>query len=100
MDISEIDAEILAELQAARLSDEMVVRGTTVPGYYRQEWVERGAGEDAIGGHLQVFDARAETLPAVEEGDLVTVTGHGQFRVLRSEPDGTGRVMVVLGSLL
>lgn len=95
-----LDALILSVHQAVGLLDEMVVRGQRVAGYYRKEWVDRGEGEESLSGHLQIFDARAEGLPAIEEGDLVTVTGHGSFRVLRTEPDGTGRVMVMLGTVL
>jgi hypothetical protein len=98
--LSDLDAQILSALQAAGLSDEMIVRGQRVAGYYRQEWVDRGEGEESTAGHLQVFDARAEGLPAIEEGDMVTVVNHGTFRVLRAEPEGSGRVMVLLGSVL
>lgn len=95
-----LDATILKGLSSAGLTDEMIVGGRRVPGYYSRVFVDEGAGEDAVAGFVQLFDCRQEDLGRVAEGDPVEVVGHGQMRIIRPEPDGTGRVIVRLGSYL
>lgn len=95
-----IDAQILGALSAAGLSDTATIGGQSVDGYYSRVWVDEGGGDDAVGGYMQLFDCRTDDLPDVQQGDIITVAGQGQFRVIRQQPDGTGRTMIELGSLL
>ena len=70
-------------------------------GYFNVEHDEQGSDEEGIAGLYQTFDCRAEDVPrSLRQEDIVTVTGSGQYRYLRSEAYGNGRVILVLGTLL
>lgn len=98
--LQSMDATILSALSSAGLTDTATVGGRQIEGYYSRVFIEEGAGEEAVAGFAQLFDCRAEDLGEVLEGDSIDVTGQGTFRVLRAEPDGTGRVVIRLGSFL
>ncbi|HNP65286.1 MAG TPA: hypothetical protein PKH39_15220 [Woeseiaceae bacterium] len=98
-----LDARIAAALKPAGLVDTAYFPGspTGVEGYYAEDFIEEGAGEDAVAGMLRMFDCRAEDVPtSIEADDLVSIDGYGQFRYLRSAPHGNGRVAILLGRLL
>ncbi len=96
-----LDASILSTLSVAGLTDEAVINGVTVPGYFREMPTEYGSGDETVEGLDIVFDCRSEDLPEVQPDDVVQVTGQGEFRLIGPEPtDGTGRRLLLLGKFL
>lgn len=102
MGISEIDAEILAELDAAGLTEVMRAHGVDVPGYYLDGYVEMDTGDRLVEGREITFDCRAEDLPSLQTDDVVTVSREGEqlgeYRVTGLKPpDASGRRIIYLG---
>lgn len=97
-----IDATVARVLGRHGLTDTATIQGKTITGYYRRAFVEDGAGEQGVPGARNVFDCRAEDVPEglLPDVDEVTIEGEGTFRYQRSEPHGSGRVLLVLGEIL
>lgn len=99
--LRELDRQILDGLGAAGLTDEALIGGVRVPGYFRDGYVELGTGDETVEAREITFDCRAEDLPQIAIDDPITVTGQGEFRLARIEPaDGTGRRLLTLGTFL
>lgn len=97
-----LDGIIGRVLKNAGLTDRLTVGSHTIEGYFERRWAEQGAGEDVVGGYVQTFDCRADDVPDdLEQNDEVTIEGEaGSFFYQRREPNGTGRVVLFLGTKL
>lgn len=100
--IQDLDARILSGLSGAGLTEEALISGVTVPGYFQRGYVEMDTGDRLVEGEEITFDLREEDLPALQINDPVTVSRQGQvigvFRLAGMRPpDGSGRRLLFLG---
>lgn len=99
--LAEMDAVIAESLDHVGLLDTAVIKGIEVRGYYREQQVQDGGGDDALVATLRTFDCQAADLPdRLQEGDTITVLGYGEFRYVQPADSSTGRVILQLGRLL
>ena len=85
-------------LERVGLTDVATIGTLTVRGYFNREYLRMGAGDEMHGGWIQTFDCEEADLPALAEGDEISIEDEGEFLYQRKEPNGAGRVLVHLGS--
>jgi hypothetical protein len=97
-----VDAAILAACRSAGLTDLATIGGVDIEGYFIEELVDAGDGEDGVTAQYRAFDCVEADLPTsgLADDEEVVVADYGTFRFLRSEPDESGRTILVLGRSL
>jgi len=96
-----LDAVIGRVLERHELSDQLTFGSIMIDGYFERRYVELGDGDERVSGWVQTFDCRAEDVPpGLSQGEEVEVAGEGTLLYQRTEPNGTGRVLLYLGSTL
>lgn len=102
--LEKIDGQIAKALGSAGLMDTLTYGSVTVEGYLNEQFLEDGAGDEALIGVQTTFDCRAEDLPAIPQEEEVTINegsaAETVYRYLRRQNAGIGRVIVVLGKVL
>lgn len=99
--LAKLDARIETGLRPAGLVDTATIAGEEIDGYFLEEIVTEGDGEDSVTSQHRTFDCRFDALPeGLAEGDTVTVEGYGEFRYIATRPYGNGRALVELGEFL
>ena len=94
----EIDAAIFAAI-----GEGAVIRGQQVPGIFNERYREIPLPDGSVMGLNRTFDTQVTAaVLALEDQELVTIPGRGNYRFLQRIPergDESGRVTLVLGSL-
>jgi hypothetical protein len=97
-----LDAAVLRVLKSVHLADVAIIRDEEVEGYFVEQVQLAGIGDGQVAAGETYFDCRQEELPTapLEENEEIEVEGYGPFRYLRSVPDSSGRVLLILGAFL
>jgi hypothetical protein len=94
--VAAMDEQLLSAL-----SDEALVEGRPVQGFFSAPWVQAKFGRTSTGIREPVFGllaAQAEGVVANQTLviDLPPADGGGTYTIVKTEPDGTGWVNLVL----
>ena len=102
--LDNLDKRIAAGLRTVGMVDSATILGVKIDGYFIEDSVEQGAGNDIVSGLLRTFDCSADdlaTLPReLDPQDRIAIEGYGEYRYIGTEDHGNNRKFLILGTLL